>query len=49
MAVTKLGNTIVGDGHPCYIVAEIGINHNGNIDIAKRLIDVAATSQAVRR
>ena len=36
-----IGETIVGDGHPCYIVAEIGINHNGDIDIAKKLIDVA--------
>lgn len=31
----------MGEGHPCYIVAEIGINHNGDIDLAKRLISVA--------
>jgi N-acetylneuraminate synthase len=31
----------VGDGHPTYITAEIGINHNGDLGIAKRLIDVA--------
>src|ERR1700745_3027928 len=37
----KIGNRLVGDGHPCYIVAEIGINHNGDIDLAKRLISVA--------
>ena len=37
----RIGGTIVGDGHPCYVVAEIGINHNGDIDIAKKLIDVA--------
>lgn len=36
-----IGNRPVGDGHPAYIVGEIGINHNGNIDIAKRLIVVA--------
>jgi N-acetylneuraminate synthase len=36
-----IGNRAVGDGHPTYIVAEIGINHNGNVDIAKSLIDVA--------
>lgn len=41
MAELKIGNTFVGDGHPCFIIAEIGINHNGDIDIAKRLIDVA--------
>jgi N-acetylneuraminate synthase len=32
---------MVGDGQPCFIIAEIGINHNGDIDIAKRLIRVA--------
>ncbi len=32
---------MVGDGHPTYITAEIGINHNGDLGIAKRLIDVA--------
>ena len=37
----KIGNKIVGNGHPCYVVAEIGINHNGSVDIAKQLIDVA--------
>lgn len=37
----KLNNRIVGDGYPCYIIAEVGINHNGDIDTAKKLIDVA--------
>lgn len=36
-----LGDRPVGDGHPCYVLAEIGINHNGDPQIAKRLIDVA--------
>ncbi len=39
----KIGNKIIGDGYPCYIVAEVGINHNGSLEIAKRLIDVATT------
>lgn len=34
----QIGNHRVGDGHPAYIVAEIGVNHNGSIDIAKKLI-----------
>ena len=38
----KLGDRLVGDGHPTYIIAEIGINHNGSVDIAKLLIDAAA-------
>src|SRR5437764_9166797 len=43
MAVSevKIGNVPVGDGHPCYVIAEIGINHNGDVEIAKKLIDVA--------
>jgi N-acetylneuraminate synthase len=38
----KIGDFLVGDGQPCFIVAEIGINHNGDLDIAKKLIDAAA-------
>ncbi|HTI92667.1 MAG TPA: N-acetylneuraminate synthase family protein [Puia sp.] len=34
-------NRTVGTGHPVYIIAEIGINHNGSLDIAKKLIDEA--------
>ncbi|MGH7573698.1 MAG: N-acetylneuraminate synthase family protein [Longimicrobiales bacterium] len=40
-AVT-IGDRRVGDGHRAYPVAEIGINHNGDIGIAKRLIEDAA-------
>ena len=36
-----IGERLIGDGHPTYIVAEIGINHNGDLEIAKRLIDAA--------
>jgi N-acetylneuraminate synthase len=39
-----IGDRPVGDGHPTYIVAEIGINHNGDLGIAKRLIDAAIFS-----
>jgi N-acetylneuraminate synthase len=38
---TKIGNRLVGDGHPAYIIAEIGINHNGDLNIAKQMIDAA--------
>lgn len=44
MAEVRIKNTLVGDGHPCFVAAEIGINHNGDIDIAKKLIDVAKIS-----
>ncbi|MGD0611142.1 MAG: N-acetylneuraminate synthase family protein [Anaerolineales bacterium] len=39
--VVKLGNKFVGDGQPVYIVAEIGINHNGDLETALRMIDAA--------
>ncbi|MDP9049914.1 MAG: N-acetylneuraminate synthase family protein [Acidobacteriota bacterium] len=44
MATVKIGNNIVGTGQPCYVIAEIGINHNGNVDLAKRLVSVAAAA-----
>ncbi len=44
MAEIKVGSILIGDGHPCYVVAEIGINHNGEVEIAKKLIDVAAAA-----
>ncbi len=34
----KFGDRMVGDGHPVYIIAEVGINHNGDIGIARELI-----------
>jgi N-acetylneuraminate synthase len=37
----KIGNRMVGDGQPAYIIAEIGINHNGDLDIARQMIDAA--------
>ena len=42
MMEVLLGDRAVGDGHKCYVIAEIGINHNGDPLIAERLIDVAA-------
>lgn len=42
MAEVRIQNNWVGDGHPCFIIAEIGINHNGDVGLAKKLIDVAS-------
>jgi len=36
-----IGNSIVGEGAPIYLIAEIGINHNGDMQIAKKLIDAS--------
>jgi len=45
MRTLKLGARTIGDGQPTYVVAEIGINHNGSVDIARRLIDAAADAK----
>lgn len=46
MKTVTLGEQKVGPGHPVYIVAEIGINHNGQLKLAKRLIDAAKDAGA---
>jgi N-acetylneuraminate synthase/N,N'-diacetyllegionaminate synthase len=37
----KISNKYVGENEPCFIIAEAGINHNGDINIAKKMIDIA--------
>ncbi len=40
-AVVRIGNRLVGDGQPAFIIAEIGINHNGSLATARKMIDGA--------
>jgi len=40
----SLGERRVGKGEPCFIIGEAGVNHNGSLDLARELIDVAASS-----
>ena len=49
-ATVHIGDTPIGSEYPVYLIGEIGLNHNGDVEIAKRLIDVAADSgvQAVK-
>jgi len=44
MKRVQIGNRRVGPEFPVFVVAEIGINHNGDLDLAKRLVDAAATA-----
>lgn len=46
MPEIKIGDRLIGDGHPTYVIAEIGVNHNGILDLAMRLIDIAADAGA---
>ena len=40
----RITDRYVGEGYPTFIIAEIGINHNGDLEIAKKLIDAAAVA-----
>ena len=44
MNSVRVGDRLVGPGEPVYVIAEIGINHNGEVETAKRLIDAARFS-----
>jgi len=41
----KIGKRLIGDDHPAYVIAEIGINHNGDVDLAKKMIDAAVAAE----
>ena len=41
-SLIKVGDRWIGNGNPTYIIAEIGINHNGSLDMARRLVNGAA-------
>jgi len=43
-AKVRIGNRMVGDGEPVFTIGEIGINHNGSVEIVKKLVDGAALS-----
>ena len=40
----KIADKVIGEGEPCFIIAEIGINHNGSLELAKKMIDIAVTT-----
>ncbi|UWF77499.1 MULTISPECIES: N-acetylneuraminate synthase family protein [Microbacterium] len=42
----SIGSRVIGGGRPTYVIAEIGLNHNGDVEIAKKLIDVARAAGA---
>jgi N-acetylneuraminate synthase/N,N'-diacetyllegionaminate synthase len=47
MATTiQVGDKRIGEGEPVFIIAEAGVNHNGDVELAKRLIDVAVEAGA---
>jgi N-acetylneuraminate synthase len=45
-ARVKVGDRMVGEGEPVFVIAEIGINHNGSLEVAKKLVDGAVLAGA---
>ncbi len=46
MKRVKIDDRLVGEAEPCFIIAEAGVNHNGDVNLAKRLVDVAKEAGA---
>jgi sialic acid synthase len=46
LASISVGGIAVGEGHPCFVVAEIGQNHQGDVDLCKRLLEACKASGA---
>lgn len=46
MTKVKIGDKLVGEGEACFVIAEAGVNHNGDINLAKKLIDIARDAGA---
>jgi N-acetylneuraminate synthase len=46
MQKVRIANRLVGEGEPCLFIAEIGINHNGDVELAKKLISAASLAGA---
>lgn len=46
LSAIRIGDRLVGDGQPCFVIAEAGVNHNGRLNLALELVDVAAEAGA---
>ncbi|HPS79655.1 MAG TPA: N-acetylneuraminate synthase [Thermoanaerobaculaceae bacterium] len=46
VAPVAIAGRAIGPGHPCFVIAEAGVNHNGSLDLALQLVDAAAAAGA---
>jgi len=46
MEKIRIGDRLIGEEEPCFIIAEAGVNHNGSVELAKKLIDAAKDAGA---
>jgi N-acetylneuraminate synthase/N,N'-diacetyllegionaminate synthase len=44
--VVRIGKSLIGRGYPVFVIAEAGVNHNGDLGLATELIDVAISAGA---
>jgi len=44
--IIRIGKKSIGEQHPCFVIAEAGVNHNGDITLAKQLVDTAKNAGA---
>ena len=44
--MVKIGERFIAENELCFIIAEAGVNHNGDINLAKKLIDTAKDAGA---
>jgi N,N'-diacetyllegionaminate synthase len=44
--VVTIAGRLIGDGAACFVIAEVGVNHNGDLELAHRLVDAAADAGA---
>jgi sialic acid synthase SpsE len=42
MKTVEIGGKKIGEGERCFVIAEAGVNHNGDLSLAKRLVEAAA-------
>jgi len=46
LRIVQIGSRAVGEGQPCYVIAEAGVNHNGDLGLARKLVEAAAEAGA---
>lgn len=46
MQNVKIADKVIGENEPCFVIAEAGVNHNGDIELAKKLVDIAKEAGA---